>query len=353
MESVSYLILYNFDFYYLMPFPVDKILMEGEGLRPKLVRKDIKLFSWILPDDDLIWKVKPGINIRAENINCRSIPSDECLDFTISTNSLGFRTPEFSPVKKDCTLRIVALGDSNVFSWGVDEENSFCGILRKKLRDYKGEVINLGCPGYSSLQGLQLLKKTAVSLNPDILIVWFGDNDNLKSSGLTDRQYLSRNHTFAGKLGNLLFRRSYTFRLLFKIYYEKFHLPYFRQANVFRVPEEEFRENLTHIVHICRRNNIRPILLLHLSAEDVYQQIASSVAHDEGCPFISVRELFRENTFIPSQGGAIPSPAQFESGFIDDWIIPLDGHPTLRGHKLIADKLFTIIENETKYDRNN
>jgi len=50
-------------------------------------------------------------------------------------NSLGFRDPEFSPVKAPGTLRVVVLGNSVVFGQGVEEPDTLPAQLAAFLKE--------------------------------------------------------------------------------------------------------------------------------------------------------------------------------------------------------------------------
>src|ERR1051326_4754279 len=56
------------------------------------------------------------------NVSRHFVPPE--FAFTVTTNSLGFRDREFSPDKKSKT-RIVALGDSFTYGWGVEAQQSW------------------------------------------------------------------------------------------------------------------------------------------------------------------------------------------------------------------------------------
>ena len=60
----------------------------------------------------------------------------------MSTNSLGLRGPEIDSPKKH--LRVLCLGDSVTFGWGVEEQNAYPALLQQKIM---AEVINAGVPG--------------------------------------------------------------------------------------------------------------------------------------------------------------------------------------------------------------
>lgn len=91
-------------------------------------------------------------------------------------------------IKKNanCT-RIIALGDSCTFGWGVTDNATFPHQLEKLLNEARlsqaYEVINFGTPGYSSLEVLYMLKNYIYKFSPDIIIVMIGWND-LQEKGL-------------------------------------------------------------------------------------------------------------------------------------------------------------------------
>ena len=86
----------------------------------------------------------------------------------IEVNSDGFRDNEYSVKKDKNTFRILALGDSITFGWGVEFNHTFSEILEqrlnkiKPLKKYKKyEVINAGIGNYNIAMKLALLKKKA------------------------------------------------------------------------------------------------------------------------------------------------------------------------------------------------
>lgn len=102
--------------------------------------------------------------------------------WTISLNSEGFRGPELPSEKPADTFRIVFLGDSWTFGVGVDEEATTARRTERFLREAHPErtieVLNLGVMGYTSLQGLRLLRSRALELAPDLIVIGFAMNDS-------------------------------------------------------------------------------------------------------------------------------------------------------------------------------
>ncbi len=50
-------------------------------------------------------------------------------------------------------------------------------LLRREFPEANFEVFNLGVAGYSSIQGLRLLKTRVLDLNPDVVVVGFAMNE--------------------------------------------------------------------------------------------------------------------------------------------------------------------------------
>lgn len=71
-------------------------------------------------------------------------------------------------------LRVIAIGDSFTFGWGVNEEERFTEVLERKLAerypDKKVRVLNLGHWNYTYDQQLLILKEWAARWRPHLVI---------------------------------------------------------------------------------------------------------------------------------------------------------------------------------------
>jgi len=107
-------------------------------------------------------------------------------DSRASINSLGFRgSPEVSERKRPGVPRIVVLGDSYTYGWGVDDQETWPYRLQSLLSHSLGrpvEVLNLGKPGSGPFQYLEIARKALPRLEPDLVIVAILQNDDLKQS---------------------------------------------------------------------------------------------------------------------------------------------------------------------------
>ncbi len=99
------------------------------------------------------------------------------LDYTVDTNSQGFRGPEWDLSRK--RKNVVILGDSFAFGWGVAWEETMGQVLERELRksDPAWQVINLAMPGWSIREAVAALELYRDALKPVAVIYIFCPND--------------------------------------------------------------------------------------------------------------------------------------------------------------------------------
>jgi len=95
-------------------------------------------------------------------------------------NSLGLRGHETDLTRRAGVRRIVLLGDSFTYGDGVTVDEAMPAQLERRLnRDAATpvEVLNLGVPGYNTVQEYACLKELGLRLAPDLVIVAFTLSD--------------------------------------------------------------------------------------------------------------------------------------------------------------------------------
>ena len=95
-------------------------------------------------------------------------------------NSHGFRDDEMPLEKPPGERRILVLGDSVTFGWGVDQGEDFPARLEALLRQLQGgawQVINSGVNGYNSQQEAEFFVTKGIRFQPDIVLLVFVAND--------------------------------------------------------------------------------------------------------------------------------------------------------------------------------
>ena len=227
----------------------------------KLIRENKlwqqELFSRFLGvqqrDPLLLWRFKPNIN--------KSI---------FQTNSRGLLGPEISIRKPDNTYRILLLGDSAPVGLGLQRrEEAFgeqlVGLLKQRNPEKKFELVNTAVPGYTSLQGLTFLKHYGLQFSPDLIIVYFGNNDASQNGYISDKELMGKNQNVVGILGTL--NHLATYRLLkelilpLKSYVEQKSSKDKIQEVVVRVAPEDYYRNMEEMVKFAKDNNIKIILI--------------------------------------------------------------------------------------------
>jgi hypothetical protein len=92
------------------------------------------------------------------------------LQVEIHTNSEGFRgIREYAKNKPEGVYRIIVLGDSFPFGFGVRDEESFLAVLESRYQ--KLEVINLCVPGYGIDQMLMVWRTIASQYEADMVVI--------------------------------------------------------------------------------------------------------------------------------------------------------------------------------------
>jgi hypothetical protein len=119
----------------------------------------------------------------------------------VAINSQGLRDREYSLAKPPDVYRIVMLGDSTTFGWGVSLEQTVAKILERELnragapRYRKFEVLNAGVGNYGTVQEVAHYKTYDRAFRPDLVVLEYFINDaepvpKEKNPGLVGRSYL-------------------------------------------------------------------------------------------------------------------------------------------------------------------
>lgn len=125
-------------------------------------------------DPDLGWSLLPGATADSKATGVR---------VRYAINSLGLRGPETTLDKPEGIFRIVVLGDSHAFGFGIPLEQHFTTLLQGYFKDV--EVLNLGVCGYGVDQMALRLERDGFPLHPDLVICYlphFGDFRHLSDS---------------------------------------------------------------------------------------------------------------------------------------------------------------------------
>ena len=118
------------------------------------------------PMPGLAYELRPGVDVEAVGIHIR-------------TNALGLRGPEVSEAKPAGVRRVLAVGDSITFGFGVEEDQAYPRVLEGLLRaeGRRVEVLNLGVAAYNLNEDTARLLSRGGPLQPDLVVVQYFLND--------------------------------------------------------------------------------------------------------------------------------------------------------------------------------
>ena len=118
------------------------------------------------PYPDVVYQLRP--NLRG---TFRGEP--------FATNRFGLRGPDVERTKAPGTFRVVGLGDSFMFGWGVAQDVVYGAQLERLFAGSPTpvEFLNFGVPGYNTTMEVATYEHRARHFDPDLVLVHFVGND--------------------------------------------------------------------------------------------------------------------------------------------------------------------------------
>ena len=292
------------------------------------VDNDLRL-DYVVEDPFLMWALKPGYK-----------------GGPIAISSMGFRDIEYDKKKNAGVFRILCLGDSTTFGYGIPLESTYHSLLEDRLncRQERGgrryDVINAGVVGYTSLQGLGMLLFRGAEFKPDLVTAYFGVNETICRFYLSDADIMKLGRpqwlkTFINKW--LL--KSEIVRVLHKL---KNGEEKTGRKPTARISSDDYRNTILRLKDACQQNGARLLLISPALQVDGHQ------ADDRVLKIIRYRRVLEQTAVeagIPLL--TIPELTEYASGDSSALFLTGDSvHPNRAGHRLIMQRLYDfIIEN--------
>jgi hypothetical protein len=146
---------------------IDSLLEQSAKVEPREIAV-VSVFGIVQPSPNpgVVYELRPNLQGTFRH-----------RDF--STNRLGMRGPEVELAKPADTFRIVGLGDSFMFGWGVHQHEMYSSLLNEwhSNGSLRIEFLNFGTPGYNSAMEVALYEYKARRLRPDLVLIHFIGND--------------------------------------------------------------------------------------------------------------------------------------------------------------------------------
>ncbi len=207
------------------------------------------------------------------------------LGTVFDTNDLGFRGPE---VRDDGSRRILAIGDSCTWGWGVPQDASYPAVLQRLLDQRpdgaRYQVINAGIPGYTSYHGLLYLRERGLALHPSILILGYGFNDATAAGDVEEQLAGERRLLPLMLLDDFLFQHSRVYGFVRR------HSVAARRDPRQRVDPTRFAQHLEEMVTLARADGVHTMALSFSATQrGPYRDALASVATRLAVPVVTYR----------------------------------------------------------------
>lgn len=267
---------------------------------------------YVVHDPRLGWRYRPNVRERHRGSE---------FDVEITTNARGFRGDDWVLETPKTRPRVLVLGDSFTFGWGVRDDETFSAQLARSRPAWN--VLNAGVSGYGTDQQLLLLEELLPSVAPDAVVVVFCENDRFENA--LDVVYGKSKPRFVRRGGMLelsgvpveeswLERTSQVWRALQKARWERGFAHLARdEADEWRLLGDLYRA-------MKARAGARPFLVASTEARLV--DLPRAI---EGVVHVDLRAAFANHDASTTS-------------------YPIDGHWTATGHALVADELAKALD---------
>ena len=279
---------------------------------------------------------KYAINLKNDSDNKlighvhRPNKSMELMDVMVDINSDGHRDKEYVVDKSD-KHRIIFLGDSLTFGWGVKEEQTFATLIEEDMNSQSPtEIINFGTGNYNTEQEVNLFLEKGLKYNPDKVVLFYFINDaetTPEKSGLWFLGHSQFISFYWSRINSLLnnFMPSKSFQEYYDSLYDEDQQGWINA-----------RKAIIELRDICESKGIEFQVVLLPELHDVNNEIFANVYNnlalflkDNNIDYLNLAKLFENH---PNQ--------------IELWVSYDDAHPNNIAHKKIAESTLEFISNK-------
>jgi lysophospholipase L1-like esterase len=239
----------------------------------------------------------------------------------IALNDEGYRSAPFAAGKRLGVLRIACIGDSWTFGMNVNQDETYparvAALLARETPARNVEILNFGVLGYTSFQGLQVLKNRALDLQPDVVIIGFGMNDS-DVAGYRDKDVLKPSDPNWRDRVKAITSHSESLALMkYLALVLRFHpkdtgeflkadakadqgksnatVSYDDMEAWTRVSPRDYEQNLREMIRLTRARNARAILLDNeLWPESPYRAVLRRLSREEQVPLVDSLQLIAD-----------------------------------------------------------
>jgi hypothetical protein len=267
-----------------------------------------------LPDPILVYKHAPSFQRTYQGVR-------------VVINELGLRDRNLEK-KQDGELRILLLGDSVTFGWGVPIEATFGRKLESRLASELGRpvrTVNTGVGSYNTVQEYAVLRTYADVIEPDVVVLLYIHNDIEPNDPPFDPwSQVSLQGKSPPQAIAILLWESWLYRL------GRFVFQYSHSNGLSSLDQnargvKESMDTLSAIASFCRDHSMPFVTFFYRSKREPLGEFSSAL-------FSEIQTIGQTNGFAVVDVGLWWADVDMRS--VTNSII--DTHPNERGHEILA-----------------
>jgi lysophospholipase L1-like esterase len=278
----------------------------------------------------LLKQVSDDPNIGHEH---RPNTSARLMGVDVATNSAKLRDREFPLEKPIGSIRILMLGDSITFGWGVEATDSVTQQLESEFSNRfpkrEIDVINAGVGNYNTVMEVSWFLSKGITYEPDIVVLNYFVND----AELTPAR---RGGVLRESSAAYVFLAS-RFDTVRRRYIGGDWLNYYRALYASDAPGWALtQESIRALAKVCQERNIKLVIASYPELHEltpyplsIVTRALAALAKDLGVLFVDL---------LPSVADEIPQTL---------WVTPDDAHPNAVANqkytRLLSDKLAGLV----------
>jgi lysophospholipase L1-like esterase len=283
--------------------------LKKNNLTKEELKRYLTPYTQVSNNPELVYELKPNLSI---NWYGEIYKVEEPI--VIKINSNGFRDREYLVKETNNTFRIISLGDSFTFGFGIQLNETYSKVLEKKLNSNsskKFEVLNFGVPGYNLEQKIEFFKEKGLKYDPDMILLQYLSDDILEVyrfqkvwwKKIKDSKNVNKaNYGTENLIRDEILSKSYT--------------------ETSKIVEKSFHKlrNLTH------NRNITIVILFWYQPPENQLKVIKKVTEEYGWHVLNVGDFLK---------GKEPSQLRLP-----------DGHPNALANKIVGEGIYTYLSQE-------
>ncbi len=295
----------------------------------------IRLFYPLIKNYDTeMWKYAVKGKISAKNpchfhMNKPGVYFKNLYGVEVKINSKGLRDYDYTFSKPANTYRILVLGDSITFGWGVELKDTYSKCLERKLNQAglgaKFEVINTGVGNYNLKAEIEFLKREGLKYQPDMIVLGYFINDAEVLKPAKDYFLNTHSYFYVWVWSKLNLLKAKLFR---NMNYINYYLSLYKDNSE---TKKNFEKNVVELKEIVTRKKIPLIVVLIPELHNLREY-----------PFLKihnyVKDLFKNFEVID----ILPYLDKNKPPYFY-WVSREDPHPNKIVHKIIGEVLYKKI----------